>query len=304
MVCPKSSVANDVANLRKKVNQYFNETNQNIDEAVAVKRQKHNVGQIDLALPGLPPRCNDKPIVTPFNNLREFMEFMTSTLPAGDIYIFGGMLRDFALFGKSGFNSDIDIVVDGSWDVAYPTLLKLGAKRNKFGGLRFEHGKIPIDIWLAKDTWAVRNGYVKYDGILSLLETTFINWDSILMNWRTKSFFYRKDYFEDINARYMDVVLEYNPNPLGMFVRILRYIILKEAQRVSFAVSKYLSKSANIYSYDAVRSAELSSYGECCVHQKIYEAFKQCSLSINPADTEQGIWVGAIRNPTKCLINE
>lgn len=295
---------NHESNLRKKVALYVSEVDSAVSSRTGVKRRNKALVERQISMGfDLPDRIDQGlNVSTPGNSLKEFLDLISQTVPEGDIYIFGGMLRDLTLFGVTGFTSDIDIVVDGDWDLAYPKLMKLGAIKNKFGGLRLCHGKVPIDIWLAKETWAVRNGYVSYGGVASLVETTVINWDAILMNWRTKSFIYRDNYFEDIDNRYIDIVLEYNPNPLGMFVRILRYILLKDARSISFSVAKYLYKSANRYSYEDVREAEFSSYGASCIHKKIYETFKERTLRVNEVGNEKSISVEAVRNPTNCLI--
>ena len=54
------------------------------------------------------------------------------------------------------------------------------------------------------------------------------------MNWDTKQFIHKKEYFDDLINRHLEIVLEFNPNPLGMFVRVLRHLIQKNAESISF----------------------------------------------------------------------
>ena len=219
-----------------------------------------------------------KGIETPQKSISAFLDLLGQTVPEGDLYLFGGILRDLALFGSRGFNSDLDIVIDGNWDLIAPRMENLGAIRNKFGGLRFYHETLPIDVWQSRETWAIKEGYVEYKDITSLLKTTVLNWDAILMNWRTKSFFYRSNYFEEINARYIDIVLEQNPNPLGMLIRVLRHILIKDAQEISGKTVEYIRSAVSKYSYDDIKYAEISSYGSTFIRRDVYMEFKNLKL--------------------------
>ncbi len=73
-----------------------------------------------------------------------------------------------------------------------------------------------------------KQGFTPYIRIASLTETTVLNWDAILMNWRTGAFVCREGYLEDLRERRFDVVLVTNPNPLGMTVRVFRHLCSKE----------------------------------------------------------------------------
>ncbi len=287
--------------LRKRVANLFSKLAKNVRSA---RRMGDAVcgGQLALGLYEDTLCSNRLEISTPSNNLGEFLDLISCTVPEGDLYLFGGVLRDLALFGEKGFSSDIDIVVDGDWDLIYPKLIKLGAIKNKFGGFRLMRDDIPIDIWLAKETWAVKNNLVAYRGIASLLDTTVLNWDAILMNWRTKSFLYKQEYFSELNRGYMDVVLERNPNPLGMLVRILRHVILKDAKTISYQVLKYVYRSVNAYTYEEIVEAEYSSYGNSHIHMHMYDMFRTQSFSINECVNADGICLSRAKQLSRPLI--
>jgi predicted nucleotidyltransferase len=210
----------------------------------------------------------------PSKSIAEFLDFMTDALPDGDVYIFGGVLRDVALLGRKGFNSDIDLVVEGSWLNCTTYLESLGAHRNKFGGYRLEVAGWPVDIWNARETWAIRQGLVPYKGIASLTETTVLNWDAILMNWRTRSFVSRANYLDEIRTRLLDVVLEENPNPLGMAVRVFRHLCVKDARRITPAAARYLANCANKYRFNDIKNSELRSYGNSVIEPEVYRFFE------------------------------
>ena len=211
---------------------------------------------------------------SPKASLEGFLEFMSAALPNGEIYLFGGVLRDLALFGRRGFCSDIDLVVEGDWHHCVPYLQSLGARRNKFGGYRLEVGGWPVDIWHARDTWAIKNGLVCYRGISSLMQTTILNWDAILMNWRTRAVIAQSDYLPAIKARVLDVVLERNPNPLGMAVRVFRHLSIKDARKISLGAAEYLANCTERYSFAEIHGSEIASYGNAEISLRLYRFFQ------------------------------
>ena len=190
------------------------------------------------------------------------------------MYLFGGVLRDIALLGRRGFNSDIDLVVEGNWSSCVRYIESLDARKNKFGGYRLEIAGWPIDIWNARETWAIKQGLVPYKNIASLTRTTVLNWDAILMNWRTRCFVYREDYIEAINSRVLDIVLEKNPNPLGMAVRVLRHLCAKDARKITPSAAKYLANCARIYSFSDIHKEEIRSYGNFLIERPVYRLFE------------------------------
>lgn len=221
------------------------------------------------------------PIESPAGSVRTFLDFVSDALPDGDVYIFGGLLRDMALCGRRGFSSDVDLVVEGDWGCLQGYLASLGAQKNKFGGYRVNVGDWPIDIWHARETWAIGKGLVKYEGIASLTETTVLNWDAILMNWRTRAFVYRQRYFEELFNRDLDIVLEENPNPVGMAVRVLRHFCQKGAVRVSAKAAAYLANSAKAFDLDVLKSVEIGSYGNSFIDPAVHEYFRVMSSQGN-----------------------
>ncbi len=214
----------------------------------------------------------------PKQNVTEFINFLSDRLSTGDIYLFGGILRDIALFGKRGFNSDIDLVVDGEWSVCIPYLEQAGAQRNKFGGYRLAISGQLIDIWSAKETWAIKEGFVRYNGIASLIETTVLNWDAILMNWRTKSFICNDTYINELKDRALDIVLEQNPNPKGMAVRVFRHLCLKYANKISIKAAEYLANCTIRFSYGELIESEKKSYGNSVIEYTTFRFFESLNF--------------------------
>ncbi len=211
----------------------------------------------------------------PPKDIANFIDSILYTMKFGDIYLFGGILRDLALMGRRGFSSDIDLVIDGDWESCEIKLISLKAHKNKFGGYRLEISGWPIDIWDAKKTWAIREGLVKYDSISSLVNTTVLNWDAILMNWRTQEFICNDEYLSELKNRTMNIVLKNNPNPLGMAVRVFRHLCSKDARSITSTVVEYLADSTSKYALKELKESELFSYGNSLIEPAIYSFFEK-----------------------------
>ena len=223
---------------------------------------------------------DDECIRTPMSSISEFLEYLCAVLPTGDLYLFGGVLRDLALSGRKGFTSDIDIVVDDDdWTHLVEYLRSRGVTQNRFGGFRLKVNKWPIDIWTARETWAVREGLVEYHGIESLTETTILNWDAILLNWRTKRIICNPDYFRQIRGRVMDVVLTENPNPLGAAVRAFRHLCLKDAKELTTRAARYLADAAHEYPDETIIQSEIDSYRDSIIDPAILGFFRHMDTS-------------------------
>lgn len=217
---------------------------------------------------------DEESIKGPTSSITEFFDFLVDALPEGDVYLFGGVLRDLALLGGKGFSSDIDVVVEGDWGSCTRYLEHLHAKKNKFGGYRLEVASWKVDIWNARETWAISHGLVQYKGIASLTETTVLNWDAILMNWRTRAFIFRDCYLDNIKERHLDVVLEQNPNPAGMAMRVFRHLCLKEALSITPKAIIYLANCTALYSLQTLSEREIKSYGRSIINPAMYRFFQ------------------------------
>ena len=227
------------------------ETEEHLRERVIrmLKRpsEKHRISsQLSMFDSTMP--SSDESIITPTASISEFLGYIRDAMLPGDLYLFGGILRDLALTGRKGFMSDIDLVVDGDWTHLVEYLKAIGFTRNRFGGFRGRVDGWPIDIWNGRETWAIKAGLVQYRGIESLTKTTILNWDAILLSWRSKQIMCHPDYFQQIRDGVMDIVLKQNPNPLGATVRAFRHLCLKEARKLTVPAEKYLVESARKYS--------------------------------------------------------
>ena len=220
---------------------------------------------------------------TPTASIPEFLGYICDVIPMGELYLFGGVLRDLALSGQKGFTSDIDLVVDGDWAHLVRYLMAVGFTRNRFGGFRRDVDGRPVDIWNSRETWAIREGLIHYRGIESLTKTTILNWDAILMNWRTRKIICHPDYFRQIKDGEMDVVLVENPNPLGAVVRAFRHLCLKDARVVTVQAARYLGEAAWTYPAETIIRSEIASYGRSIIEPAVLRHFRNMDTSTDGA---------------------
>lgn len=180
-----------------------------------------------------------------------------------DVYVFGGLVRDIGLFGVRDFTSDVDLVVEtqrASLQKALSQLPKHTVTANKFGGFRIKQGSWSFDIWCAKDTWAIKNQFVKYEDISSLLKTTFLSWDSALFDVKNQKLICGDDYLENLGNGRLDIVLQHSPNELGSMVRLTRAIYSKGAKELQKNALNTLKTLFAKYSSDEIVTYEDKSY--------------------------------------------
>lgn len=190
-------------------------------------------------------------------------DFLDALSDKVDVYIYGGVIRDIALYGVECFKSDIDIVFIGAESALDAIWANYGAQRNNFGGHRLTVGHWQVDIWPAESTWAFREGYQSFESIESMLDTTITNWDAILYQWKVEKIICKEDYFKDLSSYYLDVVLDKNPNMLGMCTRVMRFCGGKAAAReVSPRVALLLKQALDNYSKQTLLEYEEQSFND------------------------------------------
>lgn len=158
----------------------------------------------------------------------------------GRLAIVGGMLRDIALLGNANFASDLDFVIDPYDQDRFDRYIKMNSgKINRFGGYSLPPLKWRIDIWALRQTWAHREGHVRITSMSDLQKATFFNCDAIIYDFDNKKVRHGQKYFHDLEHRALEVNLLPNPNPMGNFVRAVRYALIKgfrwKASLVDFA---------------------------------------------------------------------
>lgn len=179
-------------------------------------------------------------------NRREVFDVLKTLGQLGNVAIFGGMLRDLCFGGNYKFRSDVDLVIDADDEGALLKYLKqFPLEYNSLGGYRISLSKWKLDIWQLSKTWAFREGYVKNISFENLIKTTFFNWDAIVFVQNKNALYSGKNYLEALKSRVLDINLEPNPNPLGVVVRSLRYLI-KENANLSPKLTNYIIRTSQL----------------------------------------------------------
>jgi len=220
-----------------------------------------------------------KKFFSPSSERAEVLDEIKDLFVEGEVFAFGGVPRDVALYGVDQFSSDIDLVYLGDKEY-FSSSISNKASKNRFGGYRFRKGIWDVDIWHAEDTWAFRSKKVKYRNVKSLLDTTITNWDSILYSLYDGRVICKPNYFSDLTAGYLDVVLWDNPNILGAIVRILRCFILKEAYQFSPKAIALLADFLMTTSNSELTQQEKKSYARCYLTDALCNHLRE-SMVIN-----------------------
>lgn len=146
----------------------------------------------------------------------------------GRVAVIGGLIRDFAREGRSGFKSDIDLVIESPESVVADLARRLGAKANRFGGFGYRDGPWKIDFWALETTWARR--YVPIDALEDIVSSTFFDWDAAVYDLWGRNLICEDDYLDRIRERCLDINLLPNPSPKGNLVRAVRRLVLWDSR--------------------------------------------------------------------------
>jgi hypothetical protein len=147
-----------------------------------------------------------------------------------NVAVVGGLVRDFAREGRSGFRSDVDLVVDAPDGELEELAGKLGARRNKFGGFSAYCKPWKLDFWALEATWAARSGHVQVRQLEDVLQCTFFNWDAALYSLHTRRVICSANYLAAIHKHEIDINLLPNPSVLGNLLRAVRRLLLWDLQ--------------------------------------------------------------------------
>lgn len=156
------------------------------------------------------------------------LELFKKLEDVGNLYLIGGVLREFLDHKKIIHLRDIDIVVEvNNYSLWENFLCHYMKCHNRFGGYKLECCGLIIDIWAIEETWAYRSGIIQcapQEYFKFLPETVFLNIDSIVYDW-DKNIWLNEKYKEAMRTRVLDVVLADNPH---LQLNIIRALVLKK----------------------------------------------------------------------------
>ena len=153
----------------------------------------------------------------------------------GNIYLIGGILREYKDKGEIQKIRDIDIIIEVTVESYWQELLKkYQPTKNKFGGYKLSCSGLIVDIWELKETWAYRNKLIpcnSTDYLKKLPDTVFLNIDAIIYDLK-RNIWYDEKYQQAMQSKIIDVVLEKNPQIL---LNIVRALVLRKQYKMSFS---------------------------------------------------------------------
>lgn len=180
-------------------------------------------------------------------------------------YLFGGLLRDIFILGKSQHPRDIDVVVSGEAEQEFDKNVSPYIRhKNRFGGLRLELSRWQMDVWRLEKTWAFQTNHGLLPSPENLPRTTFLNVEAIVVSIEEGGKLgniYEHNFFHAIRTKTIDINLEDNPYPALATVRALA-----TAVRIRFALSsrlaKYILDTTDRMGIAGLISAQETHYGQ------------------------------------------
>jgi len=191
----------------------------------------------------------------------EVFDFATRLESMGETVAIGGFLRDLLLDGTRRFISDVDFVIrPPSLGEFERDMKKLNASRNRFGGYSIQLSRWKVEVWPLETTWAAVENHVDVTQMQDLLKVTFFNWDSILYSVSKRKVFASTKYFDQVSARFLDINLAPNPNPLGNAVRAVRYAHRWQAW-LGRSLAEHIARQVKDVSWEVMANYERRSFG-------------------------------------------
>lgn len=180
-----------------------------------------------------------------------------------DIYVMGGVLRDYKKYGLLRDVRDLDLCIDikdyTTWNIL---LLKYPYTKNRFGGYKFDFNGMKIDIWEIQNTWAIRNGLVPLTKPYgeTLEQTVFLNIDGLVYDWN-RGIWNDKFYQNALSTDVLDIVLEDTPClglNLSRAILLQKEYNMKLSNRLKHIITNYTKDPINI---NKIKQIQLRRYG-------------------------------------------
>ena len=180
-----------------------------------------------------------------------------------DIYVMGGVLRDYKKYGLLRDVRDLDLCIDIHNEITWNGILqKYSYTKNKFGGYKFDCNGIKIDVWEIQNTWAIRNGLVpltkQYGETLE--QTVFLNIDGLVYDWN-RGIWNDNFYQRTISTGVLDIVLEDTPCldlNLARAISLQQKYNLKLSNKLKYIITNYIKDPINMNKLEQI---QLRRYG-------------------------------------------
>ncbi|EPJ0603750.1 hypothetical protein EWS90_28500 [Pseudomonas aeruginosa] len=194
------------------------------------------------------------------------------------VAVIGGLVRDFAREGRSGFRSDVDLVIEDSKEKVALLAEKLNATANRFGGYGYKSGPWKIDFWALETTWARK--HIPIRRLEDVLLSTFFDWDAVAYDLWERKLICHNDYLDRIKTKQLDINLQPTPSPMGNLVRAIRRLVLWHAspgEKLIHFIDEHLDEDALL----RVQEKEIELFSYCVstnwktVEEAKYALFKE-----------------------------
>ena len=171
---------------------------------------------------------------------RNFLKYLLSK---SDVYIFGGIIRDYFLYDTPVKPRDIDLVISNFKDDIRIFITPYIIKENQFGGFRLKISNNFYDIWPVEKTWTYRNNFrLEFDLNSYLPATSFFNLTAAVFSLKLQKFYYKESFTKALETKLLDIVNSENPFPELCIVKSFEY-----KTKFNMRLSKTLKIYINTY---------------------------------------------------------
>ncbi|RKH65082.1 hypothetical protein [Corallococcus aberystwythensis] len=181
------------------------------------------------------------------------------------VFLFGGTLRDLLAVSATAAPRDVDLVVAGATgDALREAFSRELVRVNRFGGLRLQVQKLPVDIWTLESTWAFQQRLVPGGDFAHLPQTTFLNVEAVAAELDTRKGrarqVYGETFFRAVREQVLEINLEENPYAGLCVVRSLL-----TARKLHYALgprlARYIAHHGSRIDTEELEAVQLSHYG-------------------------------------------
>lgn len=217
----------------------------------------------------------------------EEVKLINKLLGETDLFIFGGIIKDFlmAIKEKKRFSEitykDIDLVATNLQNEVKDFLTDYSIRVNVFGGFKLKVNNKDYDLWELENTWAIKE-YPQFNFDLEkyLPKTSFFNCTAILYSIKKNEFIFDKQNYEQFYVKNeLDIVFESNPYPALCIVKTYDYYCQHEIQIAKdlrdFVLKKYRIEE------DKLEQIQKDYYGEIKYAKKDLDLFYMSLLKIS-----------------------
>lgn len=187
------------------------------------------------------------------------VEFIQFLLRKTNIYVFGGIVRDYFLNKME--HRDIDLVLGNLDNDTISYLKKYKLNTNQFGGYKIQVNDKTIDLWAIERTWSfVMSPQMDFELFKAIPSTSFFNLTAIIFDFSEKHFYFASDFITSIKQKRIEITNEMNPFPELCIVKSYEYYKNFNFQ-IGYKLKRYIIKYFHL-ELNKLEIIQLRHYGE------------------------------------------